>query len=78
MKNLFTAHPHDIGETYFQHLFYALKFGSKMVIAGLACLTHAVFPFLFVKTGSNMLLKMTAEFQARMQSADQKNYEKTI
>lgn len=33
-----------------------------MLLGGFACLIHAIFPFLFVKTGSNFLLKMTQNF----------------
>ena len=29
----------------------AFGFGSKMVVAGIACLFHGLFPFLFVRTG---------------------------
>lgn len=58
MKKLFTAHPHSIGESYFQHLSYACRFGSTMVIGGVACLIHAIFPFLFKSTGSDALFKM--------------------
>ena len=49
---LFTDHPATVGETYGQHLGHAGYFGVRMVFAGLACLVHAVLPFLFVKTGS--------------------------
>ena len=30
MKNLFTKHPHAIGETYFQHLKFAFIFGKNI------------------------------------------------
>jgi hypothetical protein len=66
MRNVFTEHPHSVGESYFQHLFFASQFGFRMVIGGLACLTHAVFPFVFKKTGSNYLLRMTDDFICRM------------
>lgn len=62
MKNIFTEHPHSIGETYFQHLKFAFIFGGNMVIGGLACIIHAIFPFLFQKTGSNYLIRMTYHF----------------
>ena len=55
MKNLFTDHPTTVGETYTQHFAHAGGFGVRMVFAGLACIIHAVLPFLFVKTGSNAL-----------------------
>jgi hypothetical protein len=52
-KELFTAHPRSVGETYGQHFMAALGFGTTMIVAGCACVLHGVFPFLFVKTGSN-------------------------
>jgi len=66
MKNIFTKHPHSVNETYMQHLFFASGFGFRMMFGGLACLIHAVFPFLFIKTASNQLLKMTHNFVKRM------------
>lgn len=55
MFKLFTQHPSDVGETYFEHLFMALGFAGRMAIATFVCATHAIFPFLFVKTGSKMV-----------------------
>jgi hypothetical protein len=51
----FTAHPATVGETYWQHLRAATGFSLRLIGAGTACLVHAVFPFLFVKTGSNAI-----------------------
>lgn len=55
MFKLFTQHPSDVGETYFEHLFMALGFAGRMALATLVCALHAIFPFLFVKTGSKMV-----------------------
>lgn len=52
-NRLFIDHPRSVGETYLQHMGTAGRFGSRMVVAGLACMLHGIFPFLFVKTGSN-------------------------
>lgn len=52
LKRAFTEHPASVDESYGQHLGVAGWYGMKMVGAGLACLVHAVFPFLFVSTGS--------------------------
>jgi hypothetical protein len=49
----FTRHPASVGETYTEHLVMAGSFGWRMVIGGLACLVHAIFPFLFEYTASN-------------------------
>ncbi|MGB7309771.1 MAG: DUF6356 family protein [Candidatus Acidiferrales bacterium] len=48
----FTEHPATVGETYGQHFQTALGFSLSMIGGGLACLVHAVFPFLFETTGS--------------------------
>jgi len=51
LKRAFTEHPASVGESYFEHMGMALSFSTKMVGAGLACMVHAIFPFLFVRTG---------------------------
>ncbi|MDG1709162.1 MAG: DUF6356 family protein [Emcibacteraceae bacterium] len=58
MKISFTEHPASVGETYFSHLFSALGFCAKITIALSACLVHAFIPFLFEKTGSQMITKL--------------------
>jgi hypothetical protein len=55
IKRLFTDHPETVGETYWQHMGMAFSFAITMIAAGLACLVHAVFPFLCVKTGSKAI-----------------------
>ncbi|MCS5590213.1 MAG: DUF6356 family protein, partial [Candidatus Thioglobus sp.] len=30
MANIFTKHPKEVGETYFQHLWVALKYSFKL------------------------------------------------
>lgn len=55
MNRLFNEHPNSVGESYGEHMGVAFGFGWRMVLAGLACLVHAVLPFLFVKTGSRTI-----------------------
>nr|QQZ50969.1 hypothetical protein JKL49_07040 [Phenylobacterium glaciei] len=40
----FTKHPHQVGETYGEHLGAAAGFGATLIAAGIACVIHAVFP----------------------------------
>ena len=54
----FTDHPASVGESYSEHLGHAVYFGLRMVFAGLACLVHAVLPFLFVRTGSRAITEL--------------------
>lgn len=54
----FTEHPASVGETYTEHLARAACFGGRMVGAGLACMVHALLPFLFVRTGSQAVAEL--------------------
>jgi hypothetical protein len=58
MKNIFTDHPSRVGESYLQHMSYALYMAFSMLLGSLACMIHAFFPFIFQKTGSNILFKL--------------------
>ena len=55
LRKLFTEHPASVDETYGQHLVHASGFGIRMILGGFACLLHGIFPFLFVKTGSQQI-----------------------
>ena len=54
----FIEHPESVGESYWEHLFRAVCFGTRMVFAGIACLVHGVLPFLFVRTGSRAIAEL--------------------
>lgn len=51
----FTEHPASVGETYFQHMRTSFRFGTKMLVSGVGCFLHGIFPFLCVKTGSETI-----------------------
>ena len=55
MKHLFTEHPASVGESYFEHMGVAGWFAFRMLLGAAACLVHAVLPFLFVRTGSQVI-----------------------
>lgn len=55
---LFTEHPATVGESYGEHLRVGFGFGLAMLGGGLACLVHALLPFLFVKTGSATISRL--------------------
>lgn len=56
--HLFTDHPASVGETYLGHMGQAFSFGFCMLAAGMACLLHGIFPFLFVRTGSVAICRL--------------------
>ena len=65
----FTEHPASVGESYFGHLLQASRFGLRMIGAGLACLIHALLPFLCVTRGSDAMAALHAEMAARRAGA---------
>jgi hypothetical protein len=67
-ENPFTSHPTEVGETYAQHLVHAGGAGMKLVGAGLACLVHAVVPFLFVNTASDTIRTMYRGITKRVEA----------
>ena len=60
MRNPFTAHPASVGESYGEHFAFALAFGARMALGGLAAMAHAVFPFAFITTASRTLDELNA------------------
>lgn len=60
--NWFTEHPRSVGETYWQHLKRAMKLACDLVVAGLACCIHAIFPWLFKTTASNTIFGYYYQF----------------
>ena len=72
-KSQLLEHPASLGETYFQHMAEALVFGVKMISGGLACLIHAVLPFLFVNTGSLQVKDLYALSETRLKPNAQRN-----
>lgn len=54
----FTRHLDSVEETYFQHARHALGFAAGMFLGTLACLVHALVPFLFERTGSHIIRRL--------------------
>jgi hypothetical protein len=55
LRSLFTEHPASVHETYGEHMVVAGGFGVRMIVGGLACLVHALLPFLFERTASRVI-----------------------
>ncbi len=55
LYKLFLEHPASVGESYAQHLMTASRFAARMMLGSMACLLHAVFPFLCTKAGSRII-----------------------
>jgi hypothetical protein len=63
MRNPFTAHPTEVGESYLQHGVFACRYGVKMTLGGLAACLHGVFPFLFQTTGSRITRELNTALE---------------
>lgn len=58
LNRIFLEHPRSLGESYWEHQRHALQFGTVMIVAGIACLIHALIPALFERTGSTMISRL--------------------
>lgn len=58
IDRLFLRHPRTLGESYVEHAGAAGRFGVAMIVAGLACLVHAIVPALFTRTGSDAVRRL--------------------
>ena len=61
----FTDPPASVGETYFEHMGFALRFSLRLFGASLAALVHAFLPFAFEKTASNVIARLHARLTNR-------------
>ena len=68
--NIFTKHPHKVGETYWQHFANAMAICGNMLLGSMACFIHAIFPFAFEKTASNILFKILKTYISRLKIAE--------
>lgn len=65
IRRLFLDHPSDVGETYAEHAGVAARFGTEMIVGGLACLVHAVVPAWFNAAGSRTVTRLHARLVAK-------------
>jgi hypothetical protein len=71
--NPITRHLAEVGESYAEHCGHAAGFGFRMIGGGLACLVHAILPFLFERAGSDTVRRLNATLCKR---ADKPNWER--
>ena len=64
------GHLRDTGMTYFQHMRHAFLISSLLTTAAACCIIHAVFPFVFKKTASNIIKYVTNNVISRQIQRD--------
>lgn len=63
--SIFTEHPREVGETYFQHLSYACKKGLAVLKIALILFVHGLFPFWYKYEGSQRIEELCDELTKR-------------
>lgn len=58
IRKLFFDHPEEVGETYFEHLGVAGRFGLAMIWGGIKALVHAIVPAWCVTSGSDTIRRL--------------------
>ena len=65
MINIFTKHPEEVGETYFEHMYNALRYAVTFLLLFFVALIHAILPFLFTRTASCVIQEMARHIEKR-------------
>lgn len=59
-RQLFLDHPHSVGESYFEHMGVAVRFGVTMIVGGIGAVIHGLLPFAFRTAGSTTVIRLNA------------------
>lgn len=73
MKNIFTEHPEEVGENYFQHMGHAIGFCLLLLSLSFKALVHAIFPFWYKTAVSDRILKLNEGMQKRKNQAKEES-----
>jgi hypothetical protein len=65
VNHYFLEHPRDAGQTYFQHLRFAWRFGASLFGGACAAFAHGVLPNVHRTTASETVKELHARLQAR-------------
>ena len=65
MTNVFTKHPEEVGETYFEHMYNALRYSVTFLLLFFVALIHSILPFLFTRTASCVIQEMARHIEKR-------------
>jgi len=65
VTNIFTKHPKEVGETYLEHLWSAVRYSFTFLLLFFVAIIHSIFPFLFIKTASCVIQHMAKHMEKR-------------
>lgn len=69
LRSLFTDHPHEVGESYFEHLGQAWTFGFRLLRLAGAAFLHGATPGVCKTTVSDGIKEMAGELGGRAEEA---------
>ncbi len=70
LKKLFCDHPNSVKQTYLQHLWWSCCASFKALMVAIVLILHGIFPFIFEKTGSNLIIGLASKFQTGERKKD--------
>ena len=65
MTNPFTKHPKEVGETYLEHMWNAMRYSFTFLLLFFVAFIHAIFPFWFTRTASCVVQEMSKHMEKR-------------
>ena len=77
-RSIFVEHPASVDETYPEHCIRALGFGAKLIVAGVACMVHGLFPALFVTRGSDTVCALHERMVVSRRKTGRKTGQRTL
>ena len=66
VERAFTQHPHEAGETYFEHLWFTVSMSVRFFFVSCVITLHGIFPFLCVRTASSQIEQVYRIMKARV------------
>ena len=58
-------HLENAKESYFEHMFFALKISINLILGGLMALIHSIVPGIFTKNASTIILNLSDQIKER-------------
>lgn len=65
IQRLFLDHPASVDESYGEHARFAAGFSGWLFLAAMAAAIHAILPFAFEKTASQIIRRLHARIENR-------------
>ena len=66
---LFSDHPRSLGMSWWGHGVGAIRIGGELIVAGAACIVHAIVPGWFTETAGRTVVRLHDHMQKRKAGA---------